>query len=78
MQPADLEIWEACPLPDFAWQVPKNCVICTCIGSDCVALEAGDYDGDILMFTSGPALLAFLEFTNGGRKLPEAKVANVG
>ncbi|CAL1159527.1 unnamed protein product [Cladocopium goreaui] len=71
MQSADLEIWEACPLPEFAWQVPNNCVICTCIGSGCVALGGGDYDGDLLMFTSDPALLAFLEFTNGGRKLPE-------
>ncbi|CAL1140711.1 unnamed protein product, partial [Cladocopium goreaui] len=51
--------------------VPNNCVICTCIGSGCVALGGGDYDGDLLMFTSDPALLAFLEFTNGGRKLPE-------
>ena len=27
MQAADLEIWEACPLPDLAWQVPNNCYL---------------------------------------------------
>ena len=44
---------------------------CIALGGGCVALGGGDYDGDLLMFTSDPALLAFLEFTNGGRKLPE-------
>jgi hypothetical protein len=58
MQPADLEMWKACPLPDFAWQVPQNCVICTSIGPDCVALGGSDYDGGPLMFfTSIPVFL---------------------
>eukprot|EP00435_Cladocopium_sp_Y103_P025857 s1447_g6.t1 len=71
MQAADLEIWEACPLPHFAWQVPNNCVICTRRGSGCVALGGGDYDGGLLQFTSDRALLAFLNFTHGGRTVPE-------
>ena len=50
---------------------------CIALGGGCVALGGGDYDGDLLMFTSDPALLAFVEFTNGGRKLPEVVAARM-
>ncbi|CAL1132630.1 unnamed protein product, partial [Cladocopium goreaui] len=58
-----LEVWEACPLPKYAWFVPDNCCICTANGSGCVSLGGGDYDGDLLMFTSNPILLRFLDCT---------------
>ena len=48
MQPSDIQVWEACPLPEHAWFVPDNCCICTTIGSGCVSLGGGDYDGDLL------------------------------
>ena len=43
-------LWEACLLPDCAWQVPNNCV-------SCVAAGGGDYDGDLLQFTSDRGIL---------------------
>ena len=48
MQPSDIQVWEACPLPEHAWFVPDNCCICTAIGFGCVSLGGGDYDGDLL------------------------------
>ena len=66
MQPSDIQVWEACPLPEHAWFVPDNCCICTKIGSGCVSLGGGDYDGDLLMFTSNPILLEFLDCTPSG------------
>jgi len=66
MQPSDIQVCEACPLPEHAWFVPDNCCICTKIGSGCVSLGGGDYDGDLLMFTSNPILLEFLDCTPSG------------
>ena len=56
MQPSDIQVWEACPLPNYAWFVPDNCCICTTKGSGCVSLAVGDYDGDLLI----PPTSAFL------------------
>ena len=75
MQPSDIQVWEACPLPVHAWFVPDNCCICTTIGSGCVSLGGGDYDGDLLMFTSNPILLKFLDCTPSGTEVPEFNAA---
>lgn len=63
MQTSDLQLWRAVTLPKWAKRVPNNCVICTCKGSGAVALGGGDYDGDLLMFTSNKHLLKFLRST---------------
>ena len=71
MQPSDIQVWKARPLPAHAWLVPDNCCICTTRGSGCVALGGGDYDGDLLMFTSNPTLVEFLHCTPSGIDMPE-------
>ena len=58
-----------------SWFVPDNCCICTTIGSGCVSLGGGDYDGDLLMFTSNPILLKFLDCTPSGTEVPEFNAA---
>ena len=75
MQPSDIQVLEACPLPNYAWFVPDNCCICTTKGSGCVSLGGGDYDGDLLMFTSNPTLLRFLACTYDGLDMPKFNAA---
>ena len=75
MQPSDIQVWEACPLPKYAWFVPDNCCICTANGSGCVSLGGGDYDGDLLMFTSNPILLRFLDCTPSSSEMPKFNAA---
>ena len=72
MQPSSgIQVWEARPLPPFAWLVPDYCCTCTTRGSGCVALGSGDYDGDLLMFTSNPTLLEVMHCTPDGIDMPE-------
>ena len=75
MQPSDIQVWEACPLPEHAWFVPDNGCICTTVGSGCVSLGGGDYDGDLLMFTSNPILLEFLSCTPSGTEVHQFNAA---
>ena len=75
MQPSDIQVWEACPLPKYAWFVPDNCCICMTNGSGCVSLGCGGYDGDLLVFTSNPILLRFLDCTPSGSEIPKFNAA---
>ena len=60
MLPSDIEIWESVPLPDDATLVPNNCIICSCKGMGVLALAGGDYDGDVVFFSSDRDLLEFV------------------
>ena len=71
MLPSDIEIWESVPLPDDATLVPNNCIICSCKGMGVLALAGGDYDGDVVFFSSDRDLLEFVANTPDGLHRPK-------
>ena len=67
MQPSDIQVWEACPLPEHAWFVPDNCCICTKYRLRlCFTIGGGD-----------PILLKFLDCTPSGMEVSEFNAARV-
>ena len=71
LQPWDIEVWEAVPLPKHAKHVCNNSLCCTRLGPSACAIRGADFDGDVFMFSSDPDLLELLALTPSGRDVPE-------
>ena len=57
LQPWDIEVWVADPLPKHAKHVCKNSLYCTRLGPSACAIRGADFDGNVFMFCSDPDLL---------------------
>lgn len=64
--PSDVETWRAVQ-PEIhgldAVTIPFNAVLCSLEGTGITSLSGGDYDGDMLFFSSDPLLLEVLSLS---------------
>ena len=75
LQPWDMQVWKAVPLPRRAKYVPANAVICTRKGAGACRIRGADYDGDTFMSSDHPTLLKFMNAKPDGRIVPEFTAA---
>ena len=78
LQPWDVQVWEAVPLPDEAHYIPNNALICTRKGLGACGIRGADCDGDPFMVSNSPPLLALLHATPQGSEIPELTRAASG
>eukprot|EP00973_Karenia_brevis_P042844 5931175-Karenia_brevis.AAC.1 len=64
MLPTDIEVWESILPPATSAYLPNNAIIVSRKGTGVARLSGGDYDGDILMFSSDFRLLEILTCTD--------------